>query len=404
MLRLDYQIVSDTQTAPQDGHCLYYNTKNTKDVGYFIPACGLLNSNDVQDHWLEWAGGLMTRLASKPKLSFESFDLFSFVFFCLSRYEEYTSIEKDQHKRSVGALSLAHQCGLLEYPIVDMLMERLRNDLMNKFNISIQEMSRYKDFVSTLDIDFPWFLKEKRIPLLFLKLKRQGWSHGQINKWKKNDPYDTYNQLKQWHQKAGLKPTFFFLSGKWSVYEKIKNYREEAYSNLIRSLSSWANTEFHASYASAAKASEMEKSLQFFTRLAGKAPLRIRMHYLRLIWPDTYRLIYNAGIRQDFTLCYNDRPGFRAGTSRPFYWYDLKEEMRTDLKLYPTTCMDVTYKNYMDYGPIEAFEHIRKLYHRTRKYNGTFVLLWHNSSLSEVDDWQDWKSLYRDFILEHKMH
>lgn len=44
---------------------------------------------------------------------------------------------------------------------------------------------------------------------------------------------------------------------------------------------------------------------------------------------------------------YPEAIGFRAGTSKPYLWYDLLEEKYTALFVHPFCIMDVTCKNYL---------------------------------------------------------
>jgi len=46
--------------------------------------------------------------------------------------------------------------------------------------------------------------------------------------------------------------------------------------------------------------------------------------------------------------------------------------------------MDGSLFNYQDLTPEEGFQRIKNLIDTTKKYNGLFVLLWHNSSLNDL--------------------
>lgn len=97
---------------------------------------------------------------------------------------------------------------------------------------------------------------------------------------------------------------------------------------------------------------------------------------------------------------FHDLPGFRAGTSRPFYWYDLGKEEITTLKVHPLVFMDASVKHYQATGPAESCELVRQLMEETYTTNGIFSYLWHNSSLSGFDGWKDFRRVY-DFIVNN---
>ena len=114
--------------------------------------------------------------------------------------------------------------------------------------------------------------------------------------------------------------------------------------------------------------------------------------------------LLEIGIKKDYSLGYADSPGFRAGTCRPFYWYDLENEMETDLLLIPVAAMDRTYLDYLQYRP-ETSEHvIKKLFETCINSGGHFHLVWHNSSYDFEDEWKTWEGVLESLIQYFKMH
>jgi hypothetical protein len=95
---------------------------------------------------------------------------------------------------------------------------------------------------------------------------------------------------------------------------------------------------------------------------------------------------------------FSDDVGFRAGTSQSFFWFDLSKNESTQLKIFPFAAMDVTLKNYLKLSPEAAIETLENLKNEVQKVNGTFTTLWHNSSLSESDDWKNWRNVYEKIV------
>ncbi len=60
--------------------------------------------------------------------------------------------------------------------------------------------------------------------------------------------------------------------------------------------------------------------------------------------------------------------------------------------------MDGTLNQYKEFEPEEAFVKIEFYIERVRSVNGTFISLWHNSSLSEKGEWEGWSRVYLDMI------
>jgi hypothetical protein len=91
---------------------------------------------------------------------------------------------------------------------------------------------------------------------------------------------------------------------------------------------------------------------------------------------------------------YAEQPGFRAGTSLPFHWYDLSEERSTELLIHPFACMDTTLNKYMGLSPEEALNKLRRIIDNTFEHRGHFISLWHNETLSEKGIWKGWRKVY----------
>jgi hypothetical protein len=99
---------------------------------------------------------------------------------------------------------------------------------------------------------------------------------------------------------------------------------------------------------------------------------------------------------------YPDHPGFRAGIARPFFFYDLGEERKTDLKLVPFQFMDSSFYDYMNLDPEEAEELIIKLVDETRNAGGLFVSLWHNTTLADTYEGRRWRALFEKMLVMQK--
>ncbi|NJO89826.1 MAG: hypothetical protein HC831_13425 [Chloroflexia bacterium] len=53
------------------------------------------------------------------------------------------------------------------------------------------------------------------------------------------------------------------------------------------------------------------------------------------------------GITNDYSMGYSSHPGFRAGTCTPFYFFNLKTDEKTNLKITPFAVMDVGFIDYL---------------------------------------------------------
>ena len=92
--------------------------------------------------------------------------------------------------------------------------------------------------------------------------------------------------------------------------------------------------------------------------------------------------------------------GFRAGTSKPFYFYDLKNEKATPLKIFPVTFMDANFMNDKISAREKIMENITGLIHQVKEVNGTFISIWHNHTVSETEEFKGWRYIH-DQMIQH---
>jgi peptidoglycan/xylan/chitin deacetylase (PgdA/CDA1 family) len=104
-----------------------------------------------------------------------------------------------------------------------------------------------------------------------------------------------------------------------------------------------------------------------------------RQHYLR--WSTQTPAIWDAaGLQYDSTLSYADYAGFRCGTCHEYAMYDLHRRRALRLKQRPLICMERSVIDYMKYGLSKnALVRMKRLKSVVQRFNGNFVLLWHNS-------------------------
>lgn len=110
-----------------------------------------------------------------------------------------------------------------------------------------------------------------------------------------------------------------------------------------------------------------------------------RQHYLRWKSPDTWRILEKAGLKYDTTLSFADHEGFRCGICFPYKPFDVLGNRVLDIWELPLTVMDGSLFDYQNLTSEEGFQRIKKIINTVKKYQGVFVLLWHNSSLDPLE-------------------
>ncbi len=374
-----------------------YSFERIADELIFIKSSNLFFEKDIQKNNIE---------SVFEKSTFNLLDIPAMVFLCVSRYEEYNTpaSELGHHGRFTAAASFAVRYGFLQQPVVHVWLEQLYAELSNAYPDLVFVTGEYK-FQPTFDIDIAWQFKNrsmlrsgagviKNILKFRFDLVRQ-----RIKSFENNfsDAYDTFETLHEIHKK-GTKPIYFWLLGNYGQYDKSIYWRNPALKQLIVKLDAENLTGIHPSYKTNHHKQQLDLEIRRLETLTGKKITQSRQHFLKLSLPDTYRNLIKAGITDDYTMGYADDIGFRAGIATPFYWFDLERDAVTALKIHPFQVMDVSLKNYLLLTPEIAIERVKIIIDEIKAVNGEFCTLWHNTSLSETQEWRGWSNVYNEIV------
>ncbi|PKP21326.1 MAG: hypothetical protein CVU05_07035 [Bacteroidetes bacterium HGW-Bacteroidetes-21] len=380
-----------------------YSADNIPGVVQIQPQ-GLLNEKDLADFKI--SPGLWQNLPiiyAGNDVDEIPFDLFSAVFFMISRYEEYVCAERDMHNRFKAESSVAFQLGFLERPVVDEWIFALAQVLQSHypdFSIPLREFS----FQPTIDIDNSYAFLHKGIlrtlgafARAILKFDGKEISFRfKVYFSKKKDPYDTYSYIKNIHRSSSLSPIIFILCGSFGKYDKNISYKNKYFRKLVIELSSLGQVSLHPSYRASQKGFiRNEKAI--LEKITGRRIRNSRQHFLKITMPDTYRLLAQSGIENDYSMGYSSHIGFRAGTCTPFYFYDISDDKTYDMLIYPFQVIDVALK-HMDLTPEMAVNKIDEIIAKIKAVNGLFIADWHNESLGNYKNWDGWREVYNQLI------
>lgn len=371
-----------------------------------IPSDGLVEYSSIQPITPEICSDprfvypALFPVTSQGQVDF-SFDLFSMVFFLLSRYEEYFITQRDVFGRMPAKESWQYKWGILEYPLVDYWVGQFIQSLRVKWPDWAAPSRKFTRQL-TCDIDIAWAFLHRPWWRQALALGRDVWRwrrehlRTRMRVWFRRipDPYDTYPLLEKAHWFTD-EVLFFFLLSDYAPNERAISYRHPKMRALVRSLSERFELGIHPSLASHRSLDAVMKEKKRLEHITGKEVIRSRQHFLAFSLPETYRRLEQAGIKWDYSMGYAECPGFRAGISVAFPWYDLYEERMTSLMVQPFQVMDVTLKQYQKLQPAEAMACIARLQTRVQQVGGTFSLLWHNSSFYEEEGWDGWDAVFR---------
>jgi len=212
------------------------------------------------------------------------------------------------------------------------------------------------------------------------------------------DPYDSYAYIFDQLNRNNLTAYWFIPVGKRAAFDKNLPAHVPIYKSLIAQLKEYGEIGLHPSYESNSKNHLITEERKTLENISGQSIVSARQHYLKLKIPATYNRLIESGIKADYTMGFASHYGFRAGTSLPFSFYDLKKEQKTDLWIHPFAYMDGTLNEYMKMNTIEAKSIISKLAEQIKQTDGNFICIWHNDSLRDDDNWKGWREVFEHTI------
>jgi hypothetical protein len=364
---------------------------------FFIKAVGLLEDDGLKKIDIPVSEKHQTKVLFPNEECDVGFDIFSAIFYMVSRYEEYLPFNPDEYGRFKAMKSLAHQNNFLQIPVVDIWVCYFKKILLQKFPSLKIKSSRF-NAILTYDIDVAYKFKGRSF------LRNTGSVLKDLSKFDfkniferlqtflniKKDPWDVYDYLLAAIEKQKLKSVFFFLLGDKSKYDRNLNYKNPWMKEVIKKITGFSETGIHPSFVSNTFPKKILIEKERLENISQKKITRSRQHFLKFKLPDTYLNLISVGITQDYSMAFPEMPGFRAGTCKPFYFYDLKNEKCTNLKLFPVTCMEVTFMDYLQMSPDEALQNIYKLMQEVKNVDGTFISIWHNNTIIKTASAKNW--------------
>jgi hypothetical protein len=157
---------------------------------------------------------------------------------------------------------------------------------------------------------------------------------------------------------------------------------------------------YHAGYRTLGDPSRLAAEKARLDPILGESRYGGRQHFLRFRVPDTWRHWESVGLEYDSSLTFADHEGFRCGTCHPYRPFDFEQNRELDIWEAPLIVMDGTLRTYRGLTPEQGEASVRELARRCREVEGTFTLLWHNSSLS--GDWDEWGDAYERMLSDLK--
>ena len=336
-----------------------------------------------------------------------SFDVFAAIFYLLSRYEEYLNKPNDKFGNYDYKNSILYKLNTLHIPVVEVWINMLKEVLVKQFP-SLKFKPSKASFVLSFDIDVAYAYQnrsfkrvaggiiKKILKFKFAALADQLLTLLHVRK----DMYDTFDYILDKIDKN--KSLFFFNMGSYSEYDKNPSYKNKKFRKLIQRIHTKHITGLHPSYASNSNKKLIPQEKQWLEEIVNDNVVYNRQHYLKLKFPSTYQQLIENYMRYDFTIGYHNAYGFRAGTCKSFLFFNLEKNEITNLRLFPFAIMEGTLNDVMKLTISEAKKIVLDLINVVVENNGLFIPLWHNSTLSNKENWKGWREVFECMLDEIK--
>lgn len=304
------------------------------------------------------------------------FDIFSAIFYLITRYEEYLSKESDEHGRYISSNSILSKPVFNFRPIVETWLIYFKEQILaQEPNLNFKKHTFSKTY--TFDIDHAFQYKGrnwlKHPPNIFKKEVRN------VLFQKQKDAFDTFDEITAFIEQTNNPVFFFFLLN--DDGEKNSNVcpKNKMLHAIIQKFKDSITIGIHPSYSFSEENFVAEKKQ--LENILDKKIETNRQHFLKIKIPDYFQVLNKQEIKKDFSLGYPNISACRAGTTQAFYFFDLTKNEQTTLLIQPFSFMDATYQYYQKIDDNSITQIVEKQLEDIQKINGNFVSLFHNDLL-----------------------
>ena len=407
LLGLEFDLTtSEEQFVAFEGYKMHYGTQRIDDEP-FVKADELLFERHIHEQSFRTVGfeGTVAPYAVFGNGNLMPFDVFAASFFLVSRYEEYLSQVRDQYGRFRAESTWMFENDMLQKPLVNIWALALGKRLQAVYPDLPIKNPKFT-FVPTYDIDAAWSYKHKGVYRTvggFLKDLASGdreriRERHQVLRGKRKDPFDSFDFQFELQKAFKLKPIYFILCGNYDTNDKNISLRKEAFRNLIKHLGDYADVGIHPSFSSYLDIDKMRTEISNLSEVLHRPLTKSRQHFLRMNLPRSYQKLIELDISDDYTMGFASQAGFRAGIADTFRFYDLENDMVTNLRVHPFALMAGTMRDYLNLDVETSLALAKQLVDEVKAVGGTFIYLTHNETLGGEKRWVGWPEMYRQLL------
>lgn len=336
-------------------------------------------------------------------------DIIAAAFFFLSLHEEWTAERHDMFGRALASESLLGRRGDIDRPVVAEYARLLQVLLGDSDGARPRFDGHHAAAVMTHDIDY---LSKFTPGLLFREVVKNALFNRTRSPLPRRlerlreylafrrrdaDPYiRSIRRMLAVEQERGITGTWLFKAGgtdKRDVTYSLGSARARDVISTLRAAGQ--DIGLHPSFNAHTDRAMLAREAARLREAAGGDLCSVRQHYLRFVYPRTWRQQEDEGFTVDSTLGFAEQEGFRNGICHPFLPWDLETGSAISLWEAPLTVMDGTLAHYRGLPPERAADRIGALLDIAAAHGGVAVLLFHNTSY-DAHDFPGWGEVFED--------
>lgn len=317
------------------------------------------------------------------------FDLFAASFFLLSRYEEILFHVKNPKNEFKAELSVLHKLDALKRPLIDLWMNVFYQSLQEHFD-QIPERASEVNYELSLNVVQAFKYSGRGL------MRQLTESLGDLARFNFNtikrrfavltgrmeDPFLIYNDLINRLDSSDIKLRFFFEYSKYLFEDQNISRFRSSLNRLIKSVADYKTVALSISHLGLQDSNALERERLELSKQIHR-PIWYALHSkLNLRMPYYYKRLIDAELRDDFSMGYADKIGFRSGTSSTHFFYDLDVEMVQPLRVHPFVMANQVFKNRR--AAKQAFSDLRAAVSEIQKIGGNLRFVFSNEFVSET--------------------
>ena len=344
---------------------------------FHISSCGLLEEEGINYNLnKEWNE---TYDSFKFALVHNEVDVFASIFFLLSRLEEYQDSELDQIGRYKSENSALCKANVHHKPWVDIWAKAFISKLDDA--LGSQLIKTIKSRVEpTMDIDIAFEYLGRNLKRTLggtirdIKSPKRLLERFQVYLGLKKDPSYIFNTLPK-----GV--TYFVHVGEEGPLDKNCGLSRKDFQAFLQHEKS-ESVGLHPSFHSHLDIDELIFELEQLEVISDLQISKTRQHYIKIKLPYTYELLEELGMEKDYSMGWPDIPGYRVGTNYPYYFFNLKTNEQSKLKIQPFAWMDTHFIFHKaDLAQME--KQFYKYWNDVIEYGGVFTPIFHNNHFQQ---------------------